>query len=218
MVYQHSPVGWPFRLLALGLIALAGVYAGSCVLTEMPTSPVQVRAARWVHPVIHPVFDQDWQLFAPNPASYNNRMLVTAVTYDGTSYTQQAPFDVEIPLEVMPRGDHFLPTKLPGISLAANEEWSTYRVRLETIDKLPKPEQAPATAQLNKDFAVQFDMLSRVASYFAERRFPGLRVSKERVTFTRTDIVPFSERFTATVEPEQQQLTTSWLPFRPVRG
>jgi hypothetical protein len=189
-----------------------------CVVAEMPASPVQVRTAELANHVIHPVFDQDWQLFAPNPASYNNRILVTAVTWDGQSYTQQAPFDIEGPLEAMPRRNHFLPTKIAGISLAANEEWSTYGLRLATIDKLPKQERAPATADLNKGFAVQFDMLSRVASYFAQRRFPGVHVVKERVTFTQTDMLPFSERDTTTVEPERQQLNTSWLPFHSVRS
>ncbi|GGF17965.1 DUF5819 family protein [Williamsia phyllosphaerae] len=196
------------------LLLCAAIYVVCAVVVDMPSSPVQTRVAVPANKVIHPVFDQDWQLFAPTPATSNSLIKVTAVTERGGTRTTQAPFDIEAPLEKAAIANPVVPTKLAGLSLAANEEWNTYRTKLQAIKSTVAPQNRQAAiAELDHQYRFTYDSLDRAASYYAHARFPGTQIVKVRVTFYKQDMVPFSRRNDHPVMPVKPLLQTSWLPY-----
>lgn len=213
-------IGWPVRITALLLAGLAAIYAVACIVYNMPNSPVKVRTVSVARTVIHPWFDQDWQLFAPNPSTSNSRVWVSVQLRSAGRIVTTAPFDIQYPLENEPTHNHLMPTKAPGITLGMNETWQNYRVQLQAVNRLPAAVRGLAHKQLDGRFATDFDSLDRYLSYAAHRRFPGQRVVKVRAKFVRYPMTPFSQRDMKHPFPQksQDQLQTDWMPYVPGVG
>lgn len=209
-------VGWQVRAVVVLLAGLAAIYVVACTVYNMPDSPVKVRIVGAARTVIHPWFDQDWQLFAPTPSTSNSRVWVTAQVRSITGAVRTTTaFDVEYPIEDELTTNHVLPTKAPGITLAMNETWSNYRGQLQAVDQLPTSVRSIAHQQLDARFATDFDSLDRFLSFEAQRHFPGEQVIRIRAKFVNYPMTPFSQR--EMVHPFAQkpheQLQTDWMPY-----
>ena len=192
------------------------VFIAGTVLYNLPASTVTTRMRPTVDVVMHPWFEQDWQLFAPTPASSNTRLMVTArIERPDHSIVETPAFDVQQPIEDMPKSNHILPTKRPGITLAAQERMSNYSRELATIDKAPPAARAPMHRALDERYRSTLDEIDRFMSRCAQDRFPHARIVAVRGAFTSTPMTPFSARTMHNPPPLPTKtiVTTSWDPF-----
>lgn len=219
---SHPRPAWALRALA-GLAVLAvAVYGAACVIYNMPNSPMKVRIGNLARVVMMPWFEQDWQLFAPTPSTANDHIMVTArLARPGGGVETTAPRDIEYPIEDLPLGDHVLPTKQPGITLAIQEIFGFYRNQLQAIDKAAAPSVRPRLrAALDRKHGSDFDRLARIMSYEVHRWYPDRRILQMRASLTQTPITPFSERWAPDrpSSPATTLLTTDWLNYQPGVG
>ncbi|GEA81925.1 DUF5819 family protein [Cellulomonas uda] len=71
-------------LLALGLVAaVLGTHLAVTALYVAPPNPLKYALQRPVNAWIQPFFEQNWQLFAPDPVRTDSGVLVRATTRDG---------------------------------------------------------------------------------------------------------------------------------------
>ncbi|MCA1217899.1 DUF5819 family protein [Streptomyces sp. 8L] len=204
------------RLLGVLVLAAATVYVAACAVYNMPNSPVKVRIKPAATHVIRPWFEQDWQLFAPTPSTDNAHIYVTArIRKPGGGNATTRPFDIQGPIEDLPKNNRVLPTKQPGITLAFQETFATYRSQLQTIDSAAAASARPQLhAYLNRRFAADFDKLRRLISQQAAARFPGRDIVSVRAEFSQTPITPFSARGSGHFPVKAKNLLdTQWMPY-----
>lgn len=213
---RTAPVSTRVRAAFLLVAGALIVFITGTVLYNLPASTVTTRMRPTVDVVMHPWFEQDWQLFAPTPASSNTRLMVTArVARPDGSVVETPAFDVQYPIEDMPKNDHVLPTKRPGITLAAQERMSNYSRELAAIDKAPVAARAPLHRALDERYRSTLDEIDRFMSRCAQDRFPGAHIVAVRGAFTSTPMTPFSARnmHNPPPLPTTTIVTTSWDPF-----
>ena len=73
-------------LLSMGLVAVAvtAVQSAAVLLVSSPPNTISLRYASQLSGWTQPWFEQDWQLFGPNPQSSNTRILVRTKSASGT--------------------------------------------------------------------------------------------------------------------------------------
>jgi hypothetical protein len=210
-----SPLPARVRISAVVAVAVAAVYMIACVIYNLPSSTMKVRVDDADKALMQPWFEQDWQLFAPTPASSNAHLVISIKASESGSKSELAPFDAQYPIEDMQKRSPELPTKQPGITLAAQERFASYQKQLLVIEKAGGPSARGLHAQLDKTFAPTLDALDRFISYEAHKQYPTAQISQVRATFTSTPMTPFSERNDAVppVEKTKETLQTNWFPY-----
>lgn len=213
------PLALRARLRVYVLLALVPVtvFSLACLLYNAPPSPVKVRLGHRASTIVEPYFGQDWELFAPTPGTTNDLLYLQArlIPKGSTEVVTTQPVEVEGAIDRMPRGNRFLPTKLPGVMLAFQESADQYTRTSNDISKAPKDLQPAMRKDLDARFAPSFDEMQRFLSARAATLYPGARIIAIRATFERRDIVPFSERYVVPTphEPEKPELQTSWMTY-----
>lgn len=204
------------RVTAVLTLAVAALYMAACVIYNLPSSTVKVRIDTADKAVMQPWFEQDWQLFAPTPATSNAHLMISirAVGPSG-AMMELAPFDAQYPIEDLQKDSPFLPTKQPGATLAAQERFASYQKQLLVIEKYAGPQQQVLHTQLDRGFAATLDGLDRLISYEAHHRYPAADIWQVRATFTGTPMTPFSARYLTPPLPAKTtiSLQTTWFPY-----
>lgn len=204
------------RITAALAVVIAGVYMVACAVYNLPSSTVKVRVDGADKAMMQPWFEQDWQLFAPSPATSNARLMISirAVGAGGANLVLPA-FDAQYPIEDLQKQTPFLPTKQPGATLAAQERFASYQKQLLVIQRIAGPQEQLLHAQLDKAFQPTLDGLDRLISYEAHRRYPGADIRQVQATFTSTPMTPFSARFVSPTPTEvtTQSLQSNWFPY-----
>lgn len=198
------------------IVVVVGVFGLCTALYNFPDSTVKSRIDPAVNTVVQPWFEQDWHLFAPTPSTSNTHLLVTArLLFQDSTVHDMAPFDVQYPLEDLTKTNHVLPTKLPGVTLAAQERMADYATELAGISHAPVAAQSGLHADLDDRYQPVLDALRRFRSRCAQDRFGSARIVAVRGTFTSTPMTPFSARddVDPLPQPTKTILTTGWDPF-----
>ncbi|WP_214808607.1 MULTISPECIES: DUF5819 family protein [unclassified Exiguobacterium] len=71
------------KSIALSLILIFTLF--HCVITfayNMPINPISHKSAKIINNYMEPLFSQNWHLFAPNPVSTNNCVIVKGTYFD----------------------------------------------------------------------------------------------------------------------------------------
>ena len=211
-------IGYPARIRVFfcAIATALGVFGLGTVVYNLPESTVKSRVSPVISAVMEPWFDQDWHLFAPTPGTSNSHLMVSAQlrSPDG-SIVEMPAFDVQEPLEDLAKNNHFLPTKLAGITLSAQQQMSQYAQELADIMGGPPAERDVMHAELDHRYQATLDQLRRLMSRCAQDRFGTARIVAVRGTFTETPITPFSKRYETNPPPLPTKtiVTTSWAPF-----
>ena len=188
----------------------------ACVVYNMPSSTVKVRVDAADKAMMQPWFEQDWQLFAPTPATSNAHLMVSIRAVAATGAIIELPaFDAQYPIEDLQKKTPFLPTKQPGATLAAQERFASYQRQLLVIQRIAGPQQQLLHDQLDKTFGPTLDGLDRLISYEAHQKYPGADIRQVQATFTTTPMTPFSARhvWPPPKETTKQSLQTNWFPY-----
>lgn len=219
---------WPGRLTVSSPARLRGVvmvllipvivYSVACVIYNAPASPAQIRLYPAANAVIGSYFSQDWQLFGPTPGLTIDSLAVQALLRSANGSVTLSPAeDVEHQIDRLPRANRLLPTKLPTVILAFQEEFSQYANTLVTIQKAPRSTRAALIRGLNHNYRDSLGELDRFLSVEAQHLFPRMHISEVRAIFGSTPIVPYSQRYQNPPPPEKNDLLlrTDWMPFIP---
>lgn len=217
---QPRLVSWRLGVASALLLPLAAAYSLLCLAYNAPASPAQIRLAGPVDAVMNTYFTQDWMLFAPTPATDNSFMYVQVqLRHPGSTTTvTTVSQEIEAAIDVLPRGDRVLPTKLPGVVLAFQEDMQGYAQQLAVIDKNdPKKDQPAAESALAGRYHSEFVKLQRFLSVRAATLYPGDQILAVRASFARQPIVPFSQRYETPAPPEPVSVffQTTWFPYVP---
>ncbi|OIJ98858.1 DUF5819 family protein [Streptomyces monashensis] len=203
------------------LLALVPVmlFTAACLVYNAPNSPAKARVARPVNRFMGAYFEQDWQLFGPNPGTSVDLVYVEARIKPAgkNEVVQTQPVEIEDAIDRTPRDFRVNPTKLPGVMLGFNEFATKYIKEKEEVDQLPASRRAQAVKYLASDFAPDFDELQRFLSVRATSLFPNARIISIRATFRSKPITPFASRYESPA-PKQKiegRLQTSWLTYVP---
>ena len=204
------------RIAAASAVLVAATYMIACVVYNLPSSTVKVRVDGADKTMMQPWFEQDWQLFAPTPATSNAHLVISmrAVATSG-AVTEPASFDAQYPIEDLQKSTPFLPTKQPGVTLAAQERFASYQKQLVVIERSAGPDQQVLHAKLDQVYAPTLDALDRFISYEAHRKYPAADLRQVQATFTGTPMTPFSARFVSPppAEATTTSLQTNWFPY-----
>lgn len=215
---EQRPPSWRLRVAVALLGMVAAVYSVACLDYNAPASPASVRLAGPVNAMINTYFNQDWMLFAPTPATDNSLLYIQVqLRRPGSATTvTTAPEDIEAAIDVLPRSDRVLPTKLPGVVLGFQENFQAYSRQLAQITQDdPKSEQGPARKALAARYTTEFVALQRFLSVRAATLYPGDRILAVRASFARQPIVPFSQRDQVPAPSETIKIfeQTDWLAY-----
>jgi len=211
-------IGYPawIRVFFCAIVSALGLFGLCTVVFNLPESTVKSRVSPVINAVMEPWFDQDWHLFAPTPATSNSQLMVSAQlrSSDG-SIVEMPAFDVQEPLEDLAKTNHFLPTNLPMITLAARQQMSQYARELADIMGGPPAGRDEMHAELDHRYQDTLDQLRRFMSRCAQDRFGAAHIVAVRGTFTETPVTPFSKRDETNPPslPTKTIVTTSWAPF-----
>ncbi|MHA3024294.1 DUF5819 family protein [Mycobacterium sp. BMJ-28] len=206
------------RILFCVVVGAVGVFGLCTLLYNFPDSTVKSRIDPVVNTVVQPWFEQDWHLFAPTPSTTNTHLMVTArIQLSNGSIGEPPAFDVQYPIEDLVKSSHVLPTKLPGVTLAAQQRMADYAMELAAISHAPAAEQPSQHADLDRRYQPMLDALGRFMSRCAQDRFGSAHILAVRGTFTSTPMTPFSARDAENPPtlPTKTIITTSWDPFVP---
>lgn len=205
------------RLLFCVVVAALGAFTLCAVVYNMPESTVKTRIGPVVNAAAGPWFDQDWHLFAPTPGTSNTHLLVSAQIRASDGSIVEAPaLDVQDPLDDLVKANRVLPTKLPSLTLRAQNSMTDYARELAGILRAPPERRPEMHAQLDQRYQVTLDQLRRFFSRCAQDRLgPAARIIAVRGIFTDTPLTPFSRRYEANPPPFPTKtiVTTSWAPF-----
>lgn len=79
---RHHPLTWLFNrasplplLFAVCIVAITLAHAAFTVLVNTPMNPIRLRNTALLDSWKHPLFEQRWSLFAPNPLRTNRHLL-----------------------------------------------------------------------------------------------------------------------------------------------
>lgn len=208
------------RTLAAVSTTVFSIFVICVTVYNMPDSTVRNRSIGAVNSLMHPYFQQDWHLFAPNPPTVNRKLWVSVRVDTGSGVVVELPeFDIQYDIEDMPRSRPWLPTKQPEVTRATQDRMRTYASELVAIRAAPADQQAGLHRDLDNRFQGSLQALSRIISAYAETRYPDTRIVQVRARFTQIDIVPFSQRYSDSVIMEEKDvLETAWFPFVPDVG
>jgi len=214
--FEHPTHKIHVRILFCALVGALGAFALCTAFYNFPDSTVKSRVSPAVNAVVQPWLEQDWHLFAPTPGTSNTHLMVGARirSNDGT-IVETLPFDVQYPVEDLVKANHVLPTKLPGVTLAAQERMADYATELAAISRAPEATQAELHTELDKRYQPALDQIGRFMSRCAQDRFGTAQILAVQGTFTTTPITPFSARYANNPAPMPTKIvvTTSWDPF-----
>lgn len=98
-------VSWRLRTTAALLLLPTVAYCLVCLVYNAPASPASVRLAGPVDAMTNTYFTQDWELFAPTPATDNSLLFLQVQLRSPGSETTQttAAQDIEAAIDVLPR-------------------------------------------------------------------------------------------------------------------
>lgn len=212
---------WPLRLTAVAAGAVVVALTLATLVYVAPPSvaqrPLRPLAAR----VLEPLFWQNWQLFAPDPATAVSEVYlqVRLARPDGST-VETAPVEIEGAVDRGPRHRRLDPGRLPAVLLALDRAAYRYQQARAAVDDLPQQQRAAALRRLDRSFAGTFSEVQRLMSQRADLLYPGRHVLAVRVDFGDRPIVPFDQRADASA-PDQRfrrSWATPWLPYAPGVG
>lgn len=212
---------WSLRLTAVAAGAVVLVLTLATLVYVAPPSVAQRPLRPWAAGVLEPLLWQNWQLFAPDPATAVSEVYlqVRLARPDGSA-EETAPVEIERAVDRAPRHQRLDPGRLPAALLALDRAAYRYQRARAAVDDLPPRQRAAALHRLDESFAGTFSVLQRLMSQRADALYPGRRILALRVDFGDRPVVPFDRRDDPSPpdRPFRRSWRTPWLPYVPGVG
>ena len=218
---------WPARVIvaAFACFTVVIVHTVMTVLHVSPINPITVDLAPAISAYTQPFFRQNWQLFAPNPVSQENGLLVRAlVENDDGSETITDYFDLTSPIINSIHSTRLFPPRrtrlgtsihqllafrdplaerLRQVQFSENSE-SEEAFKDNTLDRLPLMPAEKETHEL----AVH--LLRKLATEAVREQW-GENVTHIQVRFVTHDPPPFSQRKSSEQIGEITTTDSEWM-------
>ncbi|MEC3884048.1 DUF5819 family protein [Halobacillus sp. HZG1] len=202
-------------LIILSLFLFAG-HLMFTVLYLTPFNPVKAKYSFAINGYMEPVFSQNWRLFAPNPASTNNKFLVRAEFKGGekTDWLDLTTFMIE-----KNQDNRFTPyNRLVRIQRGAfTSLYQTDEVTLKISETIEEKnldredyEHMLENERTKKQDEYAMDALNRYAQSYVRSVYPNRDIKKTQIIMQETKAKPFSEKDNKDYEREVNLHKFEW--------
>ena len=197
---------------ALRVLTLAGlvVHFGLTLFYVLPINPVRLVIEPWLQASIGTFFSQNWSLFAPNPLSSTQTLMVRCLSKQEHPAADSALppdgwADLSSPLFV--RAQH---QRLSAYERMVRPQENAVRAYIGNavefqplIDRCTKGEK-PACEVLSAIIKVRKTaasvLLARLGSVYCREAHPGAGIDAVAMRYRERAAIPWSERFTGTAK------------------
>jgi hypothetical protein len=191
-----------------------------------PLNPIKVALLPYVSAYIEPIFQQRWELFAPNPIVDTRMLLIACRVKDEQGVIEERPWSNMTasfralkeryrltPADRIDRAHmaaiHLLyekPDALTDKVINTPEETPEYRKAIELLE---------AARKSKKELGYQ--LMARVASAECDRLYGEGKTSEVRTRMVTVKSPPFSKRWSTAEEAgETSYVDFDWLPYQKV--
>lgn len=207
------------KLVIILAVLLFSSHMFFTLLYLTPFNPVKAKHSFTVNAYMEPVFSQNWRLFAPNPASTNNKFLVRAELGDGeiTEWQDLTTFMIEknadnrfTPYNRLVRIQRGAFTSLhqtDEVTLKISQKIEEKDLDREEYDHLLENERT------EKQDEYALEALNRYAQSYVRSIYPEADVKRTQIVMQETKAVPFSEKDKEDFEQEVMLHEFEWETF-----
>ncbi|MBD1373138.1 hypothetical protein IC620_12310 [Hazenella sp. IB182357] len=208
-------------LIILSLFLFVG-HLMFTVLYLTPFNPVKAKYSFVINGYMEPVFSQNWRLFAPNPASTNNKFLVRAEFRGGkkSDWLDLTTFMIK-----KNHNNRFTPyNRLVRIQRGAFTSLNqTDEVTLKISKKIEEQnlnredyEHILENERTKKQDEYALDALNRYAQSYVRSVYPNKEIEKTQIIVQETKAKPFSEKNNEDFEREVNLHKFEWEDYTAV--
>ncbi len=208
------------------LVAVLAVHFTVTLAFLTPLNPVKLRVLSSVNWYMVPLFEQRWELFAPDPLVDTRYLLVACRVADAQGNIEERPYsnmtaayrDLKQRYRLTP-ADRIERAQFAAIFLLFGERNAISKRVLEHADDdspMYKRAREIINEEQQKRGLAGIRLLGRVASAECDRLY-GRGLSREvRVRMATVKSPPFSKRQLPIEEGETKYLDFSWMPYEEV--
>ncbi|MBK3497195.1 DNA-directed RNA polymerase subunit beta [Viridibacillus sp. YIM B01967] len=199
------------KLFALFLITAFCFHFIMTAIYVLPLNPVKAKGGILINSYMQPLFEQNWQLFAPDPLSNDFYIYLQVENKDGSHSDW---FDLSTTLYKENQKNRISPNNRM-VRLGPSSFLQTLRVD-ETVEKLKEkvPEDKLKSIEKkrgNEEFQQYgIDILYRYASSYVVKLFNEEDVERVRVRVLVEEAIPFSKKRDPNVESKKTYTTFDW--------
>lgn len=184
------------------------------ILGVIPPNPITVKHNSLIKAYAHPVFTQNWHLFAPDPISSNTTTYLQVKYLDKTHNIVTSEWiDVSTGLVDANKKNPLSPiNRLVRInngiqsSSAIQDDLTWQYVNSKNGEKRKEYEEL-LDENIDK---FSKDLIQRHANSLASKRFKEKEIKEARIMWVLEESIPFSERNNSSFEPELSSTTSEW--------
>ncbi|NPC91741.1 DNA-directed RNA polymerase subunit beta [Bacillus sp. WMMC1349] len=183
-------------------------------LYVLPFNPIKNKINAPILAYMHPLFAQNWQLFAPNPLSRDTYVNVQVRDKNGE---ESSWIDISTPLYDANHKNRISPINtLVRLGTGAYMQTVNEDKLMNKIELKKSMENPHLESQNNKDKELTdyqkdgIQMLYNLGQHYAEIYFKNQNIEELRVRVLRTEPIPFSKRNNQDYERKQTYITYDW--------
>lgn len=201
------------------LVLAAHTLATFAYLT--PVNPVKLRISRWLYAYMHPVFQQDWRLFAPDPVKDTRTIEIKCrvLAADGRSF-ETGWTDITTPYWEAHYRNRASPAERIArsminalrMSYTTDPEAILIQRKLQTNSRRHKDILKSLQAKENRNRAIGVRTLNRIASAHCGEFYGLDQVQAVRVRMVVRAPPPFSERDLPDAHGTVEHFDYDWSP------
>lgn len=215
------------HFLPAALIAALALHFAMTLAYLTPVNPVKVRALTLIHSYMVPLFEQRWELFAPDPLVDTRYLLVSCRVRNQSGELEERPYSnmtaafraLKHRYRLTP-ADRLERAQFAAIHMMMGEQEPVSKRILARPEEEDTPEIKRARELIQKDQhergKVGVRLLDRMASAECDRLY-GRGLSKEvRVRMAIVKAPPFSKRHLPNSEGETRYIDFPWGAYEEV--
>lgn len=211
--------------LLAAFLLLAAATAHHFAVTALhvaPTNPLRVATSPYVLRYLSPLFEQRWNLFAPNPGRPDYFILAACrLGTDGANGAiETTPTDATLHLLDQNRKRLLAPAqRVARLMMAPPAMLDVDQVESKALELVDSPDPRVAEAALQQARALEEKaqiierLLARVASVECRRSHPVADIAAVRASVVWITLPPFSRRHDPTFEPQVERTDFDWQPY-----
>jgi hypothetical protein len=194
----------------------AVVYVSNTILYLTPPNPVKLQLAPIIYGLQHPLFSQDWRLFAPHPIKTNFGLAVRCRTIDGVTPW----YDPFTPLLAAHHRNRFTPmgkvSRIPRGAIFAFMGQTTDEWRPLICKRAPDLAVCRGDdADSKKQRELGAFLLARLGSASCDQLAGSGRTIAVQLRILIHTPPPFSKRHLPSEEGSTRYVPLPWLPYQP---
>ncbi len=204
---NRRDIGWWATASVLG-VALA-FHFGLVLLSLLPLNPLSYSAQDLIAAYIHPLFSQNWSLFAPDPISADNAAYVRGYYHEGARELMTPWIDFTDPMLDRVRLNRFTPLNLM-VTVSSKAMTSLY-TETGIIEADASHREALMTKWEDPSQRPRGQVVLEVAGAAAlHAQYPALAFERVQLMVSISPVPRFSKRY----EPHADE-PTDYLVFHP---